>query len=1219
MTFAARLVAYKPGGARLTDVLLDAVDWDVSLPLNDVSALSLSYPSVADAAPALMESPVEIAVEVSDGGAWVEPRNARLISSEIQADLARPLDVPRFTFRGLGALLERAFILRKADNPGKPYDSDDKRNFLSATAGQIVLTVVQESRAKYSKMLQGIDFGFTASTDSRGKAWNKLDSVAFEPGTDLLRILDDSVQRGIIDWWMDGRTLHVVNADSAAVTRDLRLQLTDVTESPLRATFEGMATRTALEGAEGKYWEKSIAGAVVPYGDRVIRSASDAISTEGTAQDLLDRTGLQASQPRREYTRAIAVIDYSPFIDWAVGDWVEMKTRDTWESVRVFEAGLSYKASDATISARVTLNDRFVDASVRDAKRLQGIVHGTTQNLGSGGIPSRADRAVPAAPKGLAANSIGYWLDAIPLSSVDVSWQAVTSDTNGLALNGVDYYEVSCGGQRKRSTTTSVGFDGLQPSRIHTVTVRAVSSTGIQGKTSSTEVLTAYPLAKLDPPTKPSLRTSVGAIQVSWDGKLQGAGDPYKPPLHFSHILVETRLISTAGQPWVRWSRDNGFVHTGLAAGDRYEVRLIAVDMLGKESDPSPVATITVESEVQDALDRADTVATEMIQAQKDILDTHNLAMGMQDEIDIAVTKALGAATEAGKAASLVTTLDGLITVAKRNPTAADGAGKKAGSVWQVKSGNTALDRTYVWAYDDSGTSEFARTRRVGGVLKVDDTATTAIPEFLVRDDGTLAYLTGADLDRANAGLKVAGGRVSTVTLGLAWRRLRATQDFIGANSIGRAQIIDLAVGTAQIADLAVTNAKIGELSVDKLFVQTGANIPVAVINHLFTQSATITNLRAQKVVIAGDATNQVSAIMLANGAVTTPKLFAQAVTAEKIAVGALDAFQITSPLIQSVSTARRGIKWNGNSFVAYNNSGSEMIRLEGNTGEITGVTITGGTVRTAVSGQRIQLVSSGDLYAYAPNGLETLRIQTADDDGGATYFRGPAVGSQRSYLRLGRGVVDGTDTAQTWLGFAGGDRPSRVWVHSYGAWYLGGERGRVELKNSTGELRLVAGSATNLMGIYNIPTTTSTGQPLTTILGGDLRSLYRNTSLAKYKLDVQDLSADDPYRVLRLQPRDWWDRTAMEQVADGFEAAHLRAQGLEVPGLLALREDMPIPHRVPGFVAEEVANAIPELATWDGDGNLSGVAYDRVAAYLLVAMKAMKQEIDELRGQLND
>ena len=612
MTFAARLVAYEPAGGRLPATLLDSVSWDASLPLNDVSALTLSYPDVVDPL-GLASKPVEIAVEVSKGGAWVEPRNARFLSSELQADLAAELDVPRYTFRGLGALLERPFVLRKSDNKSKPYTNDDddpKRNFLSASAGQIIASILDESREKYPTMLQGIELGFTASKDSLGNNWNKLDSVAYSPGTDLLRILDDMTARGICDWWMQGRTLMAANADSAAVKHDLRLTLLDVTESPLRATFENLASTVIVEGGAGKHWSRNVAGAKVPYGARVIRVANDAVTTDGTALDLIARQALQATSPRREYTRTIATVDLAPLLDFECGDWVWAKTSDVWEQVRVHELGLSFSQDDAVLSARVTLNDRFVDAAVRDAKRLQGITHGTTQNLGSGGVPSRADKAVPAAPKGVAANSLGYWQDAVPLSSVDVSWQAVTADVNGLALNGVDYYEVTCGGQTKRSSGTSVGFDGLQPSRVYEVRVRAISSTGIRGKWSAArEVLTAYPLPQLDPPTMPTFRTESGAFQAIWDGKLQGDGEPYLPPKHFSHVVVEVREEDTL--TWTRYSRDSGFVQTGLTAGTKYYARFVAVDVLGNESEPGPEGSVTVESSYQAMQAEANRVAAE--------------------------------------------------------------------------------------------------------------------------------------------------------------------------------------------------------------------------------------------------------------------------------------------------------------------------------------------------------------------------------------------------------------------------------------------------------------------------------------------------------------------------------------------------------------------------------------------------------------------------------
>ena len=62
------------------------------------------------------------------------------------------------------------------------------------------------------------------------------------------------------------------------------------------------------------------------------------------------------------------------------------------------------------------------------------------------------------------------------------------------------------------------------------------------------------------------------------------------------------------------------------------------------------------------------------------------------------------------------------------------------------------------------------------------------------------------------------------VLLGSTWTPITIGQNFIGANSIGSAQIIDASIGTAKIADLAVTNGKIGSLNVGKLVAATPAD-----------------------------------------------------------------------------------------------------------------------------------------------------------------------------------------------------------------------------------------------------------------------------------------------------------------------------------------------------------------------------------------------------------
>lgn len=1226
--FSARLVPYSPAGDRLPGALLDGVSWDASLPLNDVSALSLSYPDAVDPI-GLADAPVEIALQVSDGGDWMEPRNARFLSSEVQADLAAELDVPKYSFRGLAALLERPFVLRQSDNGSKPYtndDSDPKRNFLSASAGQIITSILNESRAKYATMLDGITLGFTASKDSLGKAWNKLDSVAYSAGTDLLRVLDDMTARGICDWWMQGRTLMAANADSAAVQRSLRLNLLEVIESPLRATFENLASHVQVEGGNAKTWERPVSGATVPYGAKIVRVANDSITTDGTALDLIARQSLQATAARREYTRTIALTgELAPGISFECGDWVYAKINGAeWDEVRVHELGLSYSQDDAVISARVTLNDRFVDASVRDAKRLKGIAHGTTQNLGDGGIPSRSDKATPAAPVGVAANSLGYWQDAVPLSSVDVSWQAVTADTNGLALNGVDYYEVTCGGASKRATGTTVGFDGLQPSRIYPAQVRAVSTTGIRGKWSVVkEVLTAYPLDKLDPPTEPNLVTSVGSVETRWDGKLKGTGAAYNPPKHFSHCLVEMQV---GGGAWTRYARDTGWSLVGLTAGTAVRVRLVAVDMLGTESLASPVATVTVISEVQAALDKANEVGAEQLV--------------QREKVTQALEKALEAETGVSGALQGITNLDK--DLRPKIVAAQDAA-------------NTAVtDLTSI--FDD------ILIKGGGGAIRLRDSIITApmivasealsakFAEFLTVKASTIvgdnAAINTAFVEQV-VGSDAFFDSVTTSRLVVANKWWRVTK------SAGKASVSDSVVDASNTPTIRVEN---GRAYLNDSGETSGANRGISMV-------------KGRAYLTAAD---DLGSTLLEPGSITTPMLVAEVITAEKMSVGALDGYSITSPLFQSVAEANRGIKWVGNSFVAYNNAGAEMIRLEGNTGAITGMIITGGTIRTAVTGQRfviststaglpgmwtydennmkrlvygfsdagdpglwmadsagttrLMLSSTGMLAAFSPSGTQALKIITTGTSVGTSTkveFAGPSVSNVNGLIYMGSEAVDGTMTQTAVVtigGSARGATYSFVRVTNGGSWYLGSagsnSRGYIQLDNSMGALRLY--SRSNLFAMHNVPGTSASARPLVIIPSSSGEPwVYWGGSTRDLKLDIQDLEEADPYRILRLRPRTFYDKGEYDRYMSGLEARMQEREGLEVPQSRAMWEGTSKPRRITGLIAEEVAKDFPELASTDDAGQPINVDYDRIPEYLILAMRAMLAETETLKTRI--
>jgi hypothetical protein len=104
-------------------------------------------------------------------------------------------------------------------------------------------------------------------------------------------------------------------------------------------------------------------------------------------------------------------------------------------------------------------------------------------------------------------------------------------------------------------------------------------------------------------------------------------------------------------------------------------------------------------------------------------------------------------------------------------------------------------------------------------------------------------------------------------------------------------------------------------------------------------------------------------------------------------------------------------------------------------------------------------------------------------------------------------------------------------------------------------------------------------------------------TSLSKHKIDQQPLTLDDVLGILGLTPKTWFDKTEVEQ-NDG------NTDGLR---------------RTPGLIAEDVEEHVPELATYDDAGDLHGVAYDRVAAFLIPIIRDQQARIEALEARLSD
>jgi len=52
------------------------------------------------------------------------------------------------------------------------------------------------------------------------------------------------------------------------------------------------------------------------------------------------------------------------------------------------------------------------------------------------------------------------------------------------------------------------------------------------------------------------------------------------------------------------------------------------------------------------------------------------------------------------------------------------------------------------------------------------------------------------------------------------------------------------------------------------------------------------------------------------------------------------------------------------------------------------------------------------------------------------------------------------------------------------------------------------------------------------------------------------------------------------------------------------------------GLIAEEVHKVLPNLVSTDEEGNPAGIMYTKLTAYLIEAVKTLKEEINELKGQ---
>lgn len=647
-TLKSRLVAYQANGSKL-GLLPEPTSYTVSFTHDAVGALTVSYSRKALRGEILdrrLETGLEIAVEVSDGGRWIEPYNGRFVIASRSRNALDVSDTVSLTGVSYGWLLKKALNL---DTSRLETSGDEKgtRKFANANAGTIMRTFMDEN---WNRGGVKVDCSrFTSGADSAGKQWGyMLPSIYYDLGISIQDVLDSLVNNGLCDWRTDARQLLLWNADSVAVCRDLSKSCMvtlaqDVSEAPDDESIDGLASSILVRGDNINFRQDN-PNAPKPWGGWELYSSQQGVNKKETAEHLIKPTLANAARVRGQYTRSVNVVEASclPLIDYTIGDWITAPTVANREKVRVQQVTLQLDSTG--FKASLILNDKNYDSSVRLTKRMNGITGGAHLGGASGAIPApEKDHRVPKAPQNLSANSDAYInVNGYARGMVTARWDDVTLATDGTAMDITSYaveYRVNKTGYEWHSagTTTehTLSWSNLDCGVQILIRVRAVPSYSDQmGEWSSVFALTVAKDTTPPPvPSKPILSSELGVVSVAWDGKTADGGSM---PIDWDRNILGERLADGGFKEIAAVSTGIGdYVITGLTAGTSHTYAFRAVDHAGNKSDWSAIATVTVASAVS---------PDEVKQIQKDLADNQtalkdNTAKLTQAQKDIQANK----------------------------------------------------------------------------------------------------------------------------------------------------------------------------------------------------------------------------------------------------------------------------------------------------------------------------------------------------------------------------------------------------------------------------------------------------------------------------------------------------------------------------------------------------------------------------------------------------
>lgn len=375
----------------------------------------------------------------------------------------------------------------------------------------------------------------------------------------------------------------------------------------------------------------------------------------------------------------------------------------------------------------------------------------------------------------------------------------------------------------------------------------------------------------------------------------------------------------------------------------------------------------------------------------------------------------------------------------------------------------------------------------------------------------------------------------------------------------------------------------------------------------------------------------------------------------------------VTGGLVQTVSTANRGIKLNGtdNTFRMWDSNGIQTLLMNGATGQFNAV----GTISTlTASGAGIDLQSgpsvttsagatlgnsviklwTGDAQEFGPSeifahasssGYPSLWLVGAAKNSNATTHRAHivlghgALGPTASIF-AGRVNIDGKNYDGSWGAVQITNADFSVGGKMYATNTISTDGGVV---NTASILRVqgFGGNDANGTGVSmydrwsgsNVEVGNNSGGNFVKMPAADSRTttraanvniyldtLHRTTSATKYKLAIER-GIDYSDKILSLEAATWFDKSEAEAVADWMSRKNnVEPESMKKKALA----DVGVLRRVPGMVAEDVeAAGLEEFVIYGPDGEIEGLMYERLAVALIPVVAKLRDRIVALEQAL--